>query len=263
LFQKKGNYNLIKHILALRLALVHLVANILEIGLRIYLVISKLIHKPKYSEFGLVTSHYLNTDPEIMSAIDAAKKSTGNNLYPLWKAVIYLYFVRHTEKIPGDYVELGVGKGFNTCATLHYQSGTNNRRYLLFDKFDPGVVDQDTGLILEGKFNSDYSLNLEEVKNNLSKYSADIVFCKGHLPQSIDLNLINNISFLHIDLNAALPETASLKLLWQIISPGGIIILDDYAQEGRKNQFDAMNKLSKEFNFSILSLPTGQGLIIK
>ena len=249
--------------MALRLALVHLVFNILELGLRIYLSISKLIHKPKYYEFGLLTSHYLNTNPEIMSAIDAAKNSTGNNLYPLWKAVTYLYFVRHADKIPGDYVELGVGKGFNTCAALHYQSGNHNRRYLLFDKFDPCVVDQETGLILKDRFNPEYGLNLEEVKNNLIRYSEDIVFFKGHLPQSIDLNLIDNISFLHIDLNAAIPETASLKLLWQKISPGGIIILDDYAQEGRKNQFDAMNKLSKEMNFSILSLPTGQGLIIK
>ena len=249
--------------MALRLALVHLVSNILELGLRIYLSISKLIHKPKYYEFGLLTSHYLNTNPEIMSAIDAAKNSTGNNLYPLWKAVTYLYFVRYADKIPGDYVELGVGKGFNTCAALHYQSGNHNRRYLLFDKFDPCVVDQETGLILKDKFNLEYGLNLEEVKNNLIRYSEDIVFFKGHLPQSIDLNLIDNISFLHIDLNAAIPETASLKLLWQKISPGGIIILDDYAQEGRKNQFNAMNKLSKEMNFSILSLPTGQGLIIK
>jgi predicted O-methyltransferase YrrM len=83
------------------------------------------------------------------------------------------------------------------------------------------------------------------------------------LPTTINLDSLSAISFLHIDLNAAEPEVASLKLLWDLITPGGIVVLDDYCHHGRRAQFIAMNELAIELQFSILSLPTGQGLIIK
>jgi hypothetical protein len=255
---------LIKRVmLRFRLRLVHSVEYILETGLKLNLLVSKMIHKPKYHEQKMITPHYLNITKSMFSAIETAKNTIGNNPYPLWKVVIYLYFVRQTERVSGQYVELGVGKGFMTCAALAYQSGASNREFLLFDKFDSYIVDENTGAVNKDKVNLHYGQNLEEVEDNLKQFKKDLVFVQGYLPESINLNIIDKISFLHIDLNSAYPETASLKLLWTKLSPGGIVILDDYAYEGRQAQFTAMNQLADELKFDILSLPTGQGLIIK
>jgi hypothetical protein len=39
--------------------------------------------------------------------------------------------------------------------------------------------------------------------------------------------------------------------------------MDDYAFSGFDEQHQALNTVAKEFGVSIVSLPTGQGLIIK
>lgn len=55
----------------------------------------------------------------------------------------------------GDYVELGVGKGFMSRAALEYEalSPGSNRRFLLFDKFTSELVHDLTGDIIDGSQN--------------------------------------------------------------------------------------------------------------
>ena len=64
-------------------------------------------------------------------------------------------------------------------------------------------------------------------------------------------------------MNCALPEIEAFKYIWPNLVQGGIVVLDDYGWRGHEVQYEAFNKLSKELGFLILSLPTGQGLIIK
>ena len=73
----------------------------------------------------------------------------------------------------------------------------------------------------------------------------------------------STIAFLHLDLNCSLPEVAAAEALWDRISPGGIILLDDYAYAGYRSQKLAMDRFAESRKVSILSLPTGQGLIVK
>ena len=47
------------------------------------------------------------------------------------------------------------------------------------------------------------------------------------------------------------------------MSLGAIMLLDDYGWAGHEPQRDAFNALSAEFGFTILSLPTGQAVIVK
>lgn len=210
-----------------------------------------------------MSPHYLHCSEDMALAINLATQKIGKNPYPLWKVVIYLSFVETSSHIAGDYVELGVGKGFMTSAALNYSKPHRQRQYFLFDKFDPSVVNDRTGEILNGLINQDYGSSLSEVKSNLSEFATKCTFIPGLLPESIELDSLSAISFLHIDLNAAEPEVASLKMLWDLITPGGIVILDDSCHAGRRVQFLAINELGLELKFNVLSLPTGQGVIIK
>ncbi len=85
----------------------------------------------------------------------------------------------------------------------------------------------------------------------------------GFIPDTLDQLTSEQLASVHIDLNNPAPEIDALRFVWDRIVPGGIVLLDDYAQKGFELQKQAMDELSREMNFHILSLPTGQGLILK
>ena len=53
----------------------------------------------------------------------------------------------------------------------------------------------------------------------------------------------------------------SLQLLQK--RPGALVLLDDYAYYGYFSQKLAMDQFAQEKGINILSLPTGQGLVLK
>jgi hypothetical protein len=59
-----------------------------------------------------------------------------------------------------------------------------------------------------------------------------------------------------------MPERAALEALWPRIPRGGVVLLDDYAYWGHGNQKDAMDAAARSLGVEVLSLPTGQGLIV-
>ena len=67
----------------------------------------------------------------------------------------------------------------------------------------------------------------------------------------------------HLDMNCALPECEALKFFWDRISPGGIVLFDDYAYFGYEAQGSALDSVARSLGASILALPTGQGMILK
>jgi len=65
-------------------------------------------------------------------------------------------------------------------------------------------------------------------------------------------------------MNCAKPEIEAINYFWDKIEKGGMILLDDYANnrlfELQRKEFD---KFADEKGIGILTLATGQGLIIK
>ena len=89
---------------------------------------------------------------------------------------------------------------------------------------------------------------------------------QGKLPQSLDNKSIDidNIKFLHIDLNNAYAEIESIKILYDKLIIGAPIILDDYCySELYREQKNSWDNFVKMKDMSILSLPTGQGIFFK
>jgi SAM-dependent methyltransferase len=71
------------------------------------------------------------------------------------------------------------------------------------------------------------------------------------------------IAFAHIDLNCAPPEVAAMEYLWPRLVPGALVVLDDYAYRGYETQKAAMDGFAASKGVQVLSLPTGQGLILR
>ena len=86
---------------------------------------------------------------------------------------------------------------------------------------------------------------------------------KGFLPESLEGRTPDKIAWLHIDLNAAKPEVDTLTALFDRIVPGGLIVLDDYGWLPFKAQRDSEDLFFAERGYTVLEMPTGQGLIVK
>lgn len=86
---------------------------------------------------------------------------------------------------------------------------------------------------------------------------------RGILPDSLAETQIDKIAYLSIDLNNAAAEMATIEILWSKMSPGAIVVLDDYAFIGYESQYRAWNSFAESRGLMILTVPTGQGILIK
>jgi hypothetical protein len=107
-----------------------------------------------------------------------------------------------------------------------------------------------------------YETNLARVRANFAEWpNATVV--PGTVPDVLQGIKSDSVAFLHIDMNCAYPEVAALEYFWNRLSPGALVLLDDYAYYGYEKQAEAMDALARTLRFHVLSLPTGQGLIVK
>jgi hypothetical protein len=75
--------------------------------------------------------------------------------------------------------------------------------------------------------------------------------------------MVSSLAFLHLDMNCAYPEAVALRYFWPILSAGGVVLLDDYAYYGSEEQGASLDGVAADLGAGILTLPTGQGLILK
>ena len=89
-------------------------------------------------------------------------------------------------------------------------------------------------------------------------------FNKGFIPDVFkSAQNPETLIWLHIDLNSSLPTIKSLELFWDLLEPGGVVLLDDYAWIGHKDTQKAVEEWSMDKEMTLFHLPTGQALLIK
>jgi hypothetical protein len=106
--------------------------------------------------------------------------------------------------------------------------------------------------------------NYELIKKNFNEYSCCKVI-KGVIPEvlnDIPFDDHKRFGYCHIDMNCVLPEIELIKWVWPRMVSGGRILLDDYGWQGHYLQRDAFDEFLRPIGIHVLTLPTGQGLII-
>ena len=86
---------------------------------------------------------------------------------------------------------------------------------------------------------------------------------QGMVPDSFEKACPEQIAFLHLDMNSVQAEMSALEVLWERISPGGLLLLDDGGWVAYREQLEAEAEFLARFDHHIMELPTGQGLVIK
>ena len=107
-------------------------------------------------------------------------------------------------------------------------------------------------------------LDLKVTIQNLKDFSNVSVFREGYIPDSFDSSENpDEIVWLHIDLNAALPTHETLAFFFNRMASGGIFLFDDYGSHDHKETKRVVDDFFQKKNVSLLQMPTGQALVFK
>ncbi|MBK1694625.1 hypothetical protein CKO09_07725 [Chromatium weissei] len=177
----------------------------------------------------------------------------------VWRIYVLAWVAKSIlmRKIPGDFVECACYKGTSARIICDYINFAHvNKNYYLYDLFE-----HDDTMIHHSMPEHGVTL-FESVKKRFANFS-NVIITKGFVPQVLDEISPSTISFLHIDLNNAPAEIGALERLFDRLSTGGILILDDYGWRVYREQKLAEDVWLAARGYEVLELPTGQGLVIK
>lgn len=188
----------------------------------------------------------------------------GAEQHKMWRLHTYCWAGRSALSLPGDFVECGVYKGFYSAVLSQYLEFEKlDRQLYLYDTF-AGIPEEWSVPSEHEGLNSKYEWDgtHEAVIDLFSKY-PNVHVVKGVVPEILADVAPDEIALLHIDLNAAAAEVAALDYLYDRISDGGIILMDDYGRQENLLLHEALRDWWRNRGHSVLELPTGQGLVIK
>ena len=227
-----------------------------------------------YNQDGLtsVHNHEFMDEPAFVKAYARGVKAAGMDYKWHWRVHVGLWAAYHAAQLDGDFVECGVNKGFMSSAIMEYLDWHHQpRQFYLMDTFSGvdsrflsaedvalGVVERNQKDIERGF----YTFATDEVMANFAEW-RNKQFVVGAIPETLKQVQSRKIAFIHMDLNCSLPEVEALNYFWDSLVPGAIVLLDDYAYVGYESQKIGMDRFAKSKKIQVLSMPTGQGLIIK
>ena len=177
--------------------------------------------------------------------------------------------VRHvvTQNISGDVVECGTARGGSACLMALALKRLHERRLLwVFDTFDgiPAPTLDDPDWEIAKLFTGHFRGTLDEV-NALLEAKQVISQCKlikGRFQDTLPIVNIEHISVLHIDGDWYDSVKACLDHLYDRVSPGGVIQIDDYGHwQGARKAVDEFVR-KRDLNLTLRRIDyTGRQLI--
>jgi O-methyltransferase len=217
-----------------------------------------------YREDGLVTTHNCDfiKDPDFLAAYSSGQQQqTMNGIR--WRAHTVMWASFHAKQLDGDFVECGVYRGFLSKSIMTYIDFANmpDRQFHLIDTYS-GLVSE---LVTEedsAAYRNDYEDCYEFVKQTFANFQ-NVNIVRGSVPEILPSANISTVAYLSIDMNCTQPEVDALEYFWSRLVSGGVVVLDDYGFSGHEAQKAGADKFAESVGARVLTLPTGQGLILK
>jgi SAM-dependent methyltransferase len=227
-----------------------------------------------YDQDGLrsIHNHEFMDDPAFRKAYERGVRAAGDDYRWHWRVHVGLWAAACAARLEGDFVECGVNRGFLSSAIMDYLDWDSlGKRFYLLDTFrglDERFVspaDRASGAMeknVKSLASGFYVQGIKEVQANFSQWK-NILLIEGSIPETLPQVRAEKIAYLHLDMNCSQPEVAAIEFFWDRLVPGAFVLLDDYAYYGYLSQKIAMDQFAEEKRIKILSLPTGQGLLVK
>jgi SAM-dependent methyltransferase len=228
-----------------------------------------------YDQDGLrsIHNHEFMDDRAFRKAYERGVRAAGGEDYRWhWRVHIGLWAAASAARLEGDFVECGVNRGFLSSAIMDYLKWDSlGKRFYLLDTFrgmDERFVsaeDKASGATEKNRMHlatGFYAQGIEEVRANFSQWK-NVSLIEGSIPETLPQVRAEKIAYLHLDMNCSPPEIAAMQFFWERLVPGAFVLLDDYAYCGCHSQKIATDRFAQGKGIAVLSLPTGQGLLVK
>lgn len=184
-----------------------------------------------------------------------------------WRLHITSWFARQVFDLPGDFVECGVLRGLTSavlCRVLNFER--HQGAFWLFDTFNglaARYASADEFSLWNQAYRSpEFAGLFSSVQQRFAEY-PNVKVIQGIVPDVFKHQIPQAISFLHIDMNAALAERLALETLYPLVIPGGVILLDDFGWKFHRAQMEAARDFFDQQGLKVMELPTGQGVVMK
>ena len=179
-----------------------------------------------------------------------------------WRLHVLCWAVSLATQIEGSCIECGVFRGFKSLFLLKYFGATlANRKYYLFDTYE-GIDESLSAGSPIGKEEHSKVRLYDFVVDRFSEFS-NVSVVKGSVPRALSEVEVEQVAFLHLDMNSYKAEIGALDALWEKIPIGGVIVLDDFGLISHRAQMEHELPWLKQRGQDVLEFPTGQGLVVK
>ncbi len=239
---------------------------------------------PTYHQDCLATNHWgaFANDLKFQSVY---QKAVGEGLAVdpkiEWRAHVACWAAVNGLKLGGAFVECGVNRGFLSRIIIDYLGVDSTPNFYLLDTysgFSEKYLSQKESeqlksyhakLVSLGRLSNGgawqagiYDECYDEVVRTFSD-CPQVKVVRGAVPETLQQVQENRIAYLSLDMNCFAPEIAALEYFWPKLVPGAYVVMDDYGWPGHEEQRDAFDDWAKRTGVPLLSLPTGQGLLVK
>ena len=170
------------------------------------------------------------------------------------------------QKIPGNIIEMGSRAGKSSRFLLAGAGIDSDKMLYAFDSFEglsaPGLKDQIPG---RGAFWKEGALAVAEndFLINMQMYEHMVRAYKGWIPDRFNEVKEESFSIAHVDVDLYQPTLDSLIFAYERMSPGGMIICDDYGSKSSPGARAAINEFFADKPEPVLELPTSQAIVVK
>ena len=226
-----------------------------------------------YNQDGLATQHNADfmREPRFLEAYRVGMENGRQGTQVEWRVHTALWCAQQAIALEGDFVECGVHTGILSGAVMTWLDFARHapRRFFLFDTWQGIPAEQVSEdekrfgvLEMNRKYQNGDALHADVVKK-FSRWPNAVVV-RGRVPETLSaLAQSPRIAYASIDMNVAAAEMAAAEYLWPRLAPGAPMLLDDYGWAAHVNQKKAWDAWAQREGVAILSLPTGQGLVLK
>jgi O-methyltransferase len=181
-----------------------------------------------------------------------------------WRMWLLTSLAQQCQHLPGNFAEFGTWRGGCAYMILGRTEVATGHRFFLFDTFTGVPTDRLTSSERERGFGGTLKdTSVDYVDNLLAPWRPRYVICPGDIFQTLATADVGDLSFAHIDLNAAAPSGLALEFAYKRMIPGGIIALDDYASLEYRDQRLVIDEFFRDLPEKPIALPTCQGFVIK
>lgn len=170
--------------------------------------------------------------------------------------------VRHIE---GDTADIGVRFGTSSFFILRGIDDAAKQHHL-FDSFEglsaPAAQDRAAPQQRAWK-RGDLLADEDETRHNLRMYADRCRFYKGWVPTRFAQVQDRKFAFVHVDVDLYQPTRDTLEFFYPRLSPGGVIVCDDYGSTLCPGARQAMDEFMADKPEALFEVPTGQALVVR